>query len=143
MGNEADGANKGNTGQAAYEVLNAAQLKTTSSADRDRIWAATEECGLGSVPAKRSAAAADAVAVGQAAQRNALLRERGLRIPWDHVTEWEVLDYWTTERGLAKDSPVLSQLLRFAAGIGANRGEVQLQLFTRSQSLYQPHGTSF
>lgn len=110
------------TQQAAYEKLNAAQLKTTPHARRDRIWAATVQCGLSSVPRKQSAAPADAAVVARATQRNVLLREQGIAIPWDHVTQWKVAHFWTAERGLAADSEAVSRHLRIAAN-GRTGGE--------------------
>ena len=116
--------------QAAYEALNMAHLKAAPHAHRDLIWAATEHCGLGSVPRglgsvprKRSAAPADPATITQAAKRNALLREQGLRIPWDHVTEWEVTHFWTGERGLAADSPLVQRLYANATGSSYKAGE--------------------
>ena len=104
--------------QAAYEALNAAGLKNASGKTRDLIWAATVQCGLGSVPAKRSGAPADAAIVRQAAERNDLLREQGIPLPWDYVTEWEVTDFWTRERCLAAGTISFKQLRGYAADTG-------------------------
>lgn len=106
-------------------MLHAAQLDTTSYASRDRIWAATLQCGLGSVPSNRSAAQADAAAITQTAQQNDLLREQGIAIPWDQVTQWEVMHFWTAERGLAADLDEVTKHRRLAAS-ARNGGEVQI-----------------
>ena len=101
--------------QAAYEALNEAQLETVGAKRRDLIGEATEQCGLGSVPPERSAAPADAAAFTQAAQRNDLLRQQEITIPWDHVAEWDVTGFWINERGLDSDSETFKQLKNFAA----------------------------
>ena len=102
--------------QAAYEALNAARLCKVPLKWRDLVWAATQQCGLSDTPQGVSAASADAAVVSRAAQRNDLLRDQGIAIPWDHVTEWEVTHFWMAERGLEEGSPYLKQLLKFAAG---------------------------
>ena len=116
--------------QAAYEALYSTQLKKVTHVNRDLIWAATEQCGLGSAPLRRSAAPPDAATAGRAARRNERLREEGVSpIPWDHVTEWEVSQFLTGERGVAVDSKDLKQLLKYAANFASSvcnvRGESQ------------------
>ena len=106
------------TARAEYEALNAKELRTFSAAQCNRIWAATLECGLGSVPLDRSSAPVDAAVVAQAAERNDLLRHQKTAIPWDHVTQWEVSSFWTAEQGLPASSPYLKALLRYAGRIG-------------------------
>ena len=101
--------------QAAYEALNAAQLRHVSLAQRDHIWVATEQCGLGGVLTDQLSAPAGARAISEAAERNDMLRAQGIPIPWDHVTELEVTHFWKAECGLKAGSPYLKQLLKVAA----------------------------
>ena len=102
--------------QAAWEAAAAASLALVTPSERDAVWAATLGCGLGE-EATHSLAdrqTPDSRLLAAAAQRNELLRERALPIPWDSITMREIIAFWQTERGVV-DAKVLQQLLKFAA----------------------------
>ena len=111
------GSPRGGAGPAAGGLGSRRRcLAGASDPTRTRCDLGRQECGLAEEAAHSAAdeQAADSRLLAALAQRNELLRQRALPIPWDSITKREVYAFWQLDRAVACRK-TLQRLLKLAA----------------------------